>query len=626
MTDVETRFAHLLEPIRDLAQNWNVNIANELEEYLCEVESITIQFEDSLMLNFAEAALLIQGSACIYSKKVEHLYTLVYQTLNEVVEKKRVAKESSISENGMDADTALESAAVTFLMLGNTLKEVEAKSIMLPSSDGVNGRAPCPTVCNPAPFYLVCPEDLPDRKMHACLLHVSGALLLPNMHFPECLLATISRTFSLATILPCETIRHFESSVGFDNDSDDSSGDAMDGKGWDEVQALDPGSASPRDEEYATEPMTLSAASPTQERRDAPGVHKPSLDPWAPLDPHDPCSALRRPFRRGKMNCAPNPNVLDLAVCLGDLVSEFGRGANDAERCVGDNENADAGSGAYKLHPLHRVHLLPKSKADGIILPLKQPLWAQFELMHAAEMRRRAGKRRQQRLHASKLEHVHLSGTVGDAIQVDQDALTGAMCGEAELYDDENEAPMDFDGNYYNKFEATPTFGGACAAAAGRTSYEELCREQVETCLQASTHCEDDMELFRRVNEWTTRVEPMLRDAFTREHFDIQTYSTRLLANFEPGKRPTRKKQQKTDADHSKIAVFAELAWSHEQYEVCRMFLTALQLANAGNVAIIKDLNEEAPCPLSTHLPYAPSQTPPFTEQRDMIHCLARRC
>ena len=33
----ESRYAHLLEPIRDLADNWNVDIAAELEDYLNEV-------------------------------------------------------------------------------------------------------------------------------------------------------------------------------------------------------------------------------------------------------------------------------------------------------------------------------------------------------------------------------------------------------------------------------------------------------------------------------------------------------------------------------------------------------------------------------------------------------------
>ena len=39
-------------------------------------------------MNFAEAALLIQGSACIYRKKVEYLYALVYQTLDLLASKK----------------------------------------------------------------------------------------------------------------------------------------------------------------------------------------------------------------------------------------------------------------------------------------------------------------------------------------------------------------------------------------------------------------------------------------------------------------------------------------------------------------------------------------------------------
>ena len=85
----EQRFAHLLEPIRDLAQNWSIDVAAELEDYISELESITISFEDGKALDFAEAALLIQGSACVYSKKVEHLYTLVYNTLDRVVDKKR---------------------------------------------------------------------------------------------------------------------------------------------------------------------------------------------------------------------------------------------------------------------------------------------------------------------------------------------------------------------------------------------------------------------------------------------------------------------------------------------------------------------------------------------------------
>ena len=85
----EARFAHLLEPIRDLAKNWDIDIASELEDYLSELESLTITNEDGTTMDFAEAALLIQGSACIYSKKVEHLYNFVYEVLDKVVDEKK---------------------------------------------------------------------------------------------------------------------------------------------------------------------------------------------------------------------------------------------------------------------------------------------------------------------------------------------------------------------------------------------------------------------------------------------------------------------------------------------------------------------------------------------------------
>jgi condensin-2 complex subunit H2 len=60
----DNRFSYLLQPIRDLAANWDINIAGELEEYLEELEHLTFTIEGcGPALNFAEAALLIQASS-----------------------------------------------------------------------------------------------------------------------------------------------------------------------------------------------------------------------------------------------------------------------------------------------------------------------------------------------------------------------------------------------------------------------------------------------------------------------------------------------------------------------------------------------------------------------------------
>ena len=75
----ENRFAYLLQPIRDLAANWDVNIAAELEEYLEELENLTFAIEGhGPSLNFAEAALLIQVSKVTYAVMICWCFTLVH--------------------------------------------------------------------------------------------------------------------------------------------------------------------------------------------------------------------------------------------------------------------------------------------------------------------------------------------------------------------------------------------------------------------------------------------------------------------------------------------------------------------------------------------------------------------
>ena len=55
----------------DLADNWNIDVAAELEEYLEDLESVVISFDGGKStLNFAEAALMIQVMAMIKSEQI----------------------------------------------------------------------------------------------------------------------------------------------------------------------------------------------------------------------------------------------------------------------------------------------------------------------------------------------------------------------------------------------------------------------------------------------------------------------------------------------------------------------------------------------------------------------------
>ncbi|CAN0920081.1 Condensin-2 complex subunit H2 [Linum grandiflorum] len=84
---------HTVQPERDLQANWEVDLARKLEDYLLKICSgeISATEEDGahISINFAEAALLLQGSVQVYSRKVEYLYNLVLHALDFLSEKRQ---------------------------------------------------------------------------------------------------------------------------------------------------------------------------------------------------------------------------------------------------------------------------------------------------------------------------------------------------------------------------------------------------------------------------------------------------------------------------------------------------------------------------------------------------------
>lgn len=86
---VDVRFAELLKPIKDLTVNWSVPLAKYLEDYYEELHDLQINLDDhTAKVNFAEAALFLQGTASVYSKKVEFLWQNVLKMLDLLASKK----------------------------------------------------------------------------------------------------------------------------------------------------------------------------------------------------------------------------------------------------------------------------------------------------------------------------------------------------------------------------------------------------------------------------------------------------------------------------------------------------------------------------------------------------------
>mmetsp|Transcript_35512 Transcript_35512/g.114160 ORF Transcript_35512/g.114160 Transcript_35512/m.114160 type:complete len:228 (+) Transcript_35512:776-1459(+) len=191
----------------------------------------------------------------------------------------------------------------------------------------------------------------------------------------------------------------------------------------------------------------------------------------------------------------------------------------------------------------------------------------------------------------------------------DEAAADATLAGDAYGDDDDDVAPLGFDDDDDDEpadcehagggaaESALAEQGGAAPSAASlaASSYEEICREHVESCLQAGSSYAEDLELLRRVSEWQARVEPALQEQEARGAFDVAEYSRRLLSNFDASERGAEAASKRPKGAVEETVSFAQLAQSEDAYEVCRMFLAALQLSNTGNVEIIAEGELDSP-------------------------------
>lgn len=126
MSEVENRFKSLIQPIKDIAANWDIDIAESLTEYLEELDNLRISIDGGKSnLNFAEAALLIQGSTAVYSKKVEYLHQLVLQSLEFITNKKTTSgtAQSKATKAIDDDDILFLDNDSSFLLLDHIVEE-----------------------------------------------------------------------------------------------------------------------------------------------------------------------------------------------------------------------------------------------------------------------------------------------------------------------------------------------------------------------------------------------------------------------------------------------------------------------------------------------------------------------
>lgn len=672
-----SRFTHLLQPIRDLAENWCIDIARELEDYVAEVAQICVSFDGgATTLNFAEAALLIQGSTCIYSKKVrrartlpprpsdmiacrrrmpllarrtrrcacvryrrrmltgcassaaapkipscadqiEYLYALVYQVLDMITAKRRNARaqQSSLDVEGHDADAQFEPTDEdAFLSLDDMQPCVNIELDEAPFGEADHDRrasaARPPPSRNMAsalnlprtPLALMsynAPASDPagaanaddigrsrvdaivsergeavgsrfDYRMNTSHIHASGALLLDGASCHMVASATKQADSVRRTLRPGSGLD--------DDDDDDDEGNNDNGNGGGELGGGDAGmGVGPADLGQsgdlvfggdATDFSHLAAAgnpapvAGLAAQRSGGGTARDAEDPWRPLDPHDVVPVPVRRFRKGKPYRLP-PSLV--------------------------HEGGDAARG-----PLTPISVFCAAPARPVPTTGCRALSnREFDYLYWPIQKRELERRRQERAAApAPAADAHGGDSDGDTLGLWGTALDLGDAADQPLAEDPDfdNASDDAVGDAAGNAGIDGAVGGitegiefgtegvttsvaelpSTAAVECAMSYEDLVRQHMDAYYTSAQLYAQETSLSRRVQEWETRIKPLLEEEENRPPFDIHTSTGHViqhLSRLADGSRGS-----------APVLPFQELASDRPRFEVCRLFVSCLQL------------------------------------------------
>ncbi|VTJ75763.1 Hypothetical predicted protein [Marmota monax] len=596
MEDVEARFAHLLQPIRDLTKNWEVDVAAQLGEYLEELDQICISFDEGkTTMNFIEAALLIQGSACVYSKKVEYLYSLVYQALDFISGKRRAKQLSSAQEDGANGTASLEApqeAEDEFLSLDDfpdSRANVDLKNDQVPSELLIVPLLPMALVApdevekNSSPLYSHQGEVLASRKdfrMNTCTPHPKGAFMLepvgmcPIEPVGTCTIPRNQKDARRAEEQPMDVsgCRNSVTVLDFSQQPGTAPEGLAPSSGGEEEEVAEaaavvvdtvelPEARAPKATVEPEEPRSphqsavLTRRYMLRERERAPDPMsrlKETPDPWQSLDPFD--SLDSKPFKKGRPYSVPP--------CV--------------EEAPGQKRKRKA---TAKLQDFHQWYLATYADhADSRRPRRKGPTFADMEVLywkHVKEQLETLRTLQRREITERWLPRAEEGLWPAEDDHLEDDRLEESL-EDLGATDDFLEPE-----GYVEPEEAKPGEAADLEAEAmpESLSYEELVRRNVELFIANSQKFVQETELSQRIRDWEDTIQPLLLEQEQHVPFDIHTYGDQVISRF---------------PQLNKWCPFAELVAGQPAFEVCRSMLASLQLANDYTVEISQQPGLEA--------------------------------
>ncbi|KAK9671720.1 hypothetical protein RND81_12G050000 [Saponaria officinalis] len=556
--NVSSRF-HTVQPLRDLESNWAVDLAKNLEDYLlkiCSGELIGGDEDAHFSVNFAEAALLLQGSIQVYSRKVEYLYNLVLHTLEyisqsrsqEHVDSTSAQKEVSSSHAVQDEDDQFWVSDDIPVEGKNCLDNVTSKDIYLDN------------FVKPPANLVVLEGDCLDSTGDGGELE--SYLLATN---------DLYRDFILLD--PCDAIAVDEFLKG------EKYGDVQYGRcrGSSLISKahksfLSPArqsggtahrSASKTCQDHFVQASPLGATKENLDKEFGPGPsnfttpchdehgfesddnrsHHDDLDdsggddddPWKPLNPHEPGNLKVKPFRKVKV-CKRTTTIKQISIG-----SQF-----------------------------------PLAKLQGIVCPEFTEIW---------EMRFRARERQPE---SQPPQYEKLRGFLADGY-ANHDSFCPPKTDTKDMFDDEindfdqddfdmpDVACMDEQVNFqpdkHHDFDDHHHFYNArCIEDPySQENLEDLCRAHLDALLASISESEKQTELAARVSTWKQRIENDLEEEDSRPPFDIHEYGEMVL--------------DKLLSDDAGTAIsFTDVVKGQEKHDIARTFSALLQLVNDRKV------------------------------------------
>ncbi|XP_054575658.1 condensin-2 complex subunit H2 isoform X3 [Eptesicus fuscus] len=570
MEDVEARFAHLLQPIRDLTKNWEVDVAAQLGEYLEELDQICISFDEGkTTMNFVEAALLIQGSACVYSKKVEYLYSLVYQALDFISGKRR-ARQLAAQEDGASRDASsrasqrVEDEFLSLDDLPDTRANVDLRNEQAPGEVTIVPLLPMALVAldemdkNNNPLYSCQGEVLASRKdfrMNTCTPHPRGAFMLEPVGLSpvETLLPRTEAGWAEEQPMEVSVIRSPVPVPGISQEPGTPPEGPMPGGGDEDEDAegvaeLPEVPLEPRSPQQSTAQPRRFELRERQEALEPVSQLKETPDPWQSLDPFS--SLDSKPFKKGRPYSVP--------ACV--------------EEVPGQKRKR---KGATKLQDFHQWYLATYANhADSRRLRKKGPSFADMEVLYWKHVREQLETlRKLQRREATKR---WLPRAEEGLWPVEEDRLEDSLEELGAAADDFLEPE-----GFAEPDAAKPEDAAGLEAEAmpASLSYEELVRKNVELFIATSQKFVQETELSQRVRDWEDSIQPLLQEQEQHVPFDIHLYGDQMVSRF---------------SQLNQWCPFAKLVAGQPAFEVCRAMLASLQLANDHTVEITQQPGLEA--------------------------------